>query len=52
MVFLGEDYYSKEIPLYPLLKDLVDKGVYNALLLSITDDPDEAISNIMSFTEQ
>ena len=52
MVFLGEDYYSREIPLYPLLKDLVARGVYKSLLLDITDDPDEAIACIMSFTEQ
>ena len=52
MVFLGKDYYSKEIPLYPLLKDLLERGVYNSLLLSITDDADEAISYILSFTEE
>ena len=52
MVFLGKDFYSKEIPLYPLLEDLLAKGVYKTLLLSITDDAEEAISSILSFTEQ
>ena len=52
MVFLGEDYYSRDVPLYPMLENLLSKGFYNSLLLSITDDADEAISNIMSFTEQ
>ena len=52
MVFLGKDYYTKEIPLYPLLQDLLERGVYRSLLLSITDDADEAISSILSFTEQ
>ena len=28
------------------------KGVYKTLLLSITDDAEEAISSILSFTEQ
>ena len=50
MVFLGKDYYTSEIPLYPLLEDLLARGIYKTLLLSITDDPDEAISNILSFT--
>lgn len=52
MVFLGEDYYSKDVPVYPMLENLLSKGFYNSLLLSITDDADEAISNIMAFTEQ
>ena len=52
MVFLGKDFYTKEIPLYPLLEDLLAKGVYRTLLLSITDDAEEAISSILSFTEQ
>ncbi|MBP5487238.1 MAG: hypothetical protein J6Y06_06395 [Bacteroidales bacterium] len=52
MVFLGEDYYSRDVPVYPMLENLLSKGFYNSLLLSITDDADEAISNIMSFTEQ
>ncbi len=52
MVFLGEDYYSRDVPVYPMLENLLSKGFYNSLLLSITDDADKAISNIMSFTEQ
>ncbi len=52
MVFLGEDYYSRDVPVYPMLENLLSKGFYNSLLLSITDDADEAISNIMAFTEQ
>ena len=50
MVFLGKDFYTREIPLYPLLEDLLEKGVYRSLLLSITDDADEAISNILAFS--
>lgn len=50
MVFLGADYYTKEVPVYPLLKDLLDRGRYNGLLLSITDDSDEAIRTILDFS--
>ena len=52
MVFLGKDYYSKEVPVFPLLENLLEQGFYKSLLLSITDDADEAISSILSFTEE
>ncbi len=51
MVFLGKDFYTKEIPIYPLLEDLLARGKYNGLKLSITDDPEEAISDILSFNQ-
>lgn len=50
MVFFGQDFFSRQIPVYPLLEDLLSRGVYKNLILSITDDPDEVISNIMDFT--
>jgi len=50
MVFFGEDFFSRQIPVYPLLEDLLSRGVYKNLLLSITDEPDEVISNILAFT--
>ena len=49
MVFLGADYYTKEMPVYPLLEDLLARGKYKGLLLSITDDPAEAVRDILSF---
>ena len=52
MVFLGKDFYTKEVPVYPLLEDLLAKGKYNSLILSITDDADEAIESILSFSER
>ena len=50
MVFLGVDYYTKEIPVYPLLDDLLKRGKYKGLILSITDDKDEVIKDIMDFS--
>lgn len=44
MVFLGKDYYSREIPVYPLLEDLLERDRYKNLMLSITDSTDEVIS--------
>lgn len=44
MVFLGKDYYTNQIPVYPLLQDLMEKGRYKNLILSITDDVDEVVA--------
>ena len=50
MVFLDRDFFLKEVPIYPLLEDLVARGKYQNLLISITDDPQEAIDTILAFT--
>ena len=49
MVFLGKEFFTKEIPIYPLLEDLMARGKYKNLLISITDDPQEAIDTLLSF---
>ena len=49
MVFLGRDYYTREMPVYPMLEDLLARGKYKNLQLSITDDPDQAIQAILDF---
>ena len=49
MVFLGCDYYTREMPVYPMLEDLLARGKYKNLYLSITDDPDQAIQSILDF---
>lgn len=51
MVFLGTEYFTKEIPVYPLLEDLLERGKYKGLLLSITDNRDDVINTILSFSE-
>ena len=49
MAFLGRQVYCEEIPVYPFLVDMVARGKYNNLLLSITDDPDDIIREILTF---
>jgi len=43
MIFLGKDFFSKEIPVYPFLKDLVDRNKYSNVRLYLTDDSNEVI---------
>ncbi len=49
MVFFGVDYYTKEIPVYPLLQQLMKDGKYQHLILSITDDCDEAADFLINW---
>jgi predicted Rossmann-fold nucleotide-binding protein len=51
MVFLDTEFWTKTTPFYPLLVDLMDKGIYKNLLLSLTDDPEEAVETITIFQE-
>lgn len=49
MVFLDTKYWTEDIPVYPFLQDLMKKGKYRNLLLSITDSPLEAARIIEDF---
>lgn len=50
MIFFGEHYWTQEMPVYPLLQQLMTTGRYKNLLLSITDDIDDIILTLNHFT--
>ena len=52
MVFLDTEFWSKTTPFYPLLVDLLHKGIYKNLLLSLTDEVDEAVNIITDFQQK
>lgn len=49
MIFLGTDFWTDEVPVYPLLQRMMETGKYKNLLLSITDDIDEAFTVVQQF---
>lgn len=49
MVFLGQQYYTEETPIYPLLVELQERGKYRNLILKITDSTDDVIRFLMDF---
>ena len=51
MVFLGKDFWTKEVPIYPLLEDMMARGKYKNLLLTLTDDEDEVVGALKNFQE-
>ena len=41
MIFLGTQFFTEEIPVYPFIKDLRERGKYQQINLFLTDDPEE-----------
>ena len=52
MIFLGKEYWSGELPIYPLLESLMAKGRYKNLKLSLTDSIDEVVATLDEFSIQ
>ena len=49
MIFLGRKFWTEDVPVYPFLKDLQAKGRYKNLPLSIYDDSEEIVKELMAF---
>ncbi|MGN0213447.1 MAG: LOG family protein [Muribaculaceae bacterium] len=49
MSFLGTKFWTEEMPIYPMLKQLADTGKYHNMLLSISDSPDEIVATMLNF---
>lgn len=52
MCFLGKQYWNEDVPVYPLIQDLVSKGRYKNLILTISDDIDEIINVLVQFRNE
>ncbi len=52
MIFLGQHFWTKEVPAYLLMEHLVKVGQYSDLRISISDDIDEIIDTIKAFRPQ
>ena len=49
MIFMGEDFWRRELPVYALLEHLVKSGQYAGLRIGISDDINEVIHKIKTF---
>ena len=52
MIFLGKQFWTEEIPVYPLMEHLMETGKYKNLLLTLTDDIDEVVATLQAFSQQ
>ena len=41
MIFMGRQFWTEDVPVYPMMKQMEAKGRYKNLLLTLTDDPTE-----------
>jgi predicted Rossmann-fold nucleotide-binding protein len=51
MIFMGTDYWKKEMPIWPLLQDLVARGKYKNLLLTLSDSQEEIVQTLLAFRQ-
>lgn len=49
MIFLGTDFWTKELPVYPFIEQLVALGKYKNLQLTLTDDFDVIVDELVKF---
>lgn len=49
MIFLGTDFWTKELPVYPFLQELIKLGKYKNLQLTLTDDFDVIVEKLEAF---
>ncbi len=52
MIFMGKDFWTKEMPVYPMLERLVQEGKYKNLILLLTDDIDDIVDLLLKFKNQ
>ena len=52
MIFLGKRFWTREMPVYPLLKQLMDTGKYKNLLLTLTDSINVVAAELKSFNNR
>lgn len=51
MIFMGREFWTREIPVYPLLTTLMEQGKYQHLLLTLTDEEDEMVRVLKDFRD-
>ena len=49
MIFLGRKFWPEDVPVYPFLEGLQAKGRYKNLPLSIHDDSEEIVKDLVEF---
>ena len=51
MIFLGTKFWTEDMPAYPLLKQLAEKGKYKNLSLTLTDDSEMVKQQLFGFQD-
>lgn len=51
MIFLGQTFWTEDVPVWPLIQHLVRTGRYKNLLLTLTDEPETVLRTLQEFAE-
>ncbi len=51
MIFMGKEFWTKDVPIWPLLQDLMAREKYKNLLLSLSENENEIVATIKAFYE-
>ena len=49
MVLVGKDFWTRDIPVYPFMNDMLERGRYRNLLITLADDEADILAPILSF---
>ena len=49
MIFMGKRFWAEDVPVYPMIQQMMEKGRYQNLLLTLTDDPSEIETVLKDF---
>jgi predicted Rossmann-fold nucleotide-binding protein len=52
MVFLDKHFWTEEMPVYPFLKQMMETGRYKNLILSISDNSEDIIAELVKFRDE
>ena len=52
MVFLGQQFWTEELPAYNFLEELQRRGKYKNLLLSVTDEAEDVVAELLKFQHE
>lgn len=52
IVFVGSEFWTKEVPVVPFMEHMMDNGRYKNLLLNIADTTEEIVQAIINFEQK
>lgn len=52
MIFVNKQFWNEEIPVWSFIQDLVARGKYQNLLLTLSDSCDEIVDTLINFRKQ
>lgn len=52
MIFIGTQFWTEEVPAYPLLQHLMETGKYKNLSLALTDDSEVVMQQLLSYQKE